>query len=220
MSREKFEKSPRFKEITNSISYLKVPLKKKLTAEKFKTLTYKGVQKGFAKRFEDFKDELDPRNLTDIQREESAKDRTIESLTSMYNEFNISDTTRERMLEAYGTNYFEINLDTLTLEVVFSRIRENTMNRVLPLVNSLASQLKVHAHRTGQSKDVEDALQDLYDQLRISIYGINPIKSEFVEPLGVIQQVQKLASVLFITMRPVLFVKELIGGTFRNVSYA
>lgn len=138
----------------------------------------------------------------------------------MYNEFGMDKSLRERMLTEYHPEYFEVNLDTILLKYAFASLRENTMNDVLTLVNSAVMSLKYHAAISGQSKDIDEAVQDMYKQFRIAIYGVEPFRGEVADALAVTKQIQKAASIAFISLRPVLMFKELIVGTFKNVSYS
>ena len=138
----------------------------------------------------------------------------------MYNEFSVDKQFRDRLITEYGTGYFEINLDTLFLKYSFSSIRENMLNQVLPKINAATTVMKYHGYQSGRSEELNQALEDFYKQVRISVYGTDPIKSEAMTAVATIKEVQKLASIAFITLRPVLMFKELITGTFKNVSYA
>lgn len=218
MDYKAFEKSERFKEIIAKPEYYKIPLMKKLDINKWSSLTTEGFWKMVGKRWEDIKDSIDPRNITEIQRQDA--EHNVLACDKMYNEFKMGDGMREKLIAEYGVDHFEINLDTILLKFAFASIRENVMDEVLTVVNSAMMALKYHGYQSGNSKELNDALDDMYKQFRISIFGVEPFKGEIEEPLAVVKQVQKLASIAFITMRPVLMLKELITGTFKNVSYA
>lgn len=218
MDYKQFEKSEKFDEYRKNSSFLEMPLMKRLDLTKWKSLTTKGLRDAIGKRWEEVKDVVDPRNITETQRTES--EEQVTSAYTMYNEFNVSKELREKLIAEKGVEYFEVNLDTVMLKYAFSSIRENVMNEVLPLLNSAAMVIKHYAYQTGKYNEVKDTIEDFYKQLRISIYGVNPIKGELSEALGVVSKVQKVASIAMITLRPVLMMKELIAGTFKNVSYA
>ena len=212
------EKHEKFKEFLNDDAYLQVPLMKKMDLSKWGTLTTDTLRQTIGKRWEEFKDTLDPRNVTELQRK-SSEDQINASYT-MYNEFNIAPEFREKLINEYGVNYFEVNQDTLALKFAFSSIRENVMNQILPIINAATTVIKYHGQQSGDSESVKKAMDDFYKQLRISVYGASPIKGEIAEPIAAIKKVQQIASIMFITMRPALMFKELITGTIKNVSYA
>lgn len=216
MSVESMEKHGRFKEFTNDTSYLKAPLAKKTDLSKWSTTdTFRQL---VGKRWEEMRDSLDPRLITEMQSSEI--EDQVNTAYTMYNEFSITDDFRDKMIAEYGTQYFETNLDTMALKMVFSGIRENVMNDILPTINAVMTQMKYHGSMSGKSDEMKKALDSFYDQLKVSVYGVEPIKGEVAEPLKVVKQFQKLASVMYITFRPALMLKELITGTFKNVSYA
>ncbi len=218
MDYKTFEKSENFKEYTKDPVYFKIPLMKKLDINKWGSLTTEGFWKSVGKRWEDIKDSIDPRNITEIQRQDA--EHHVLACDKMYNEFNMGEGVREKMISEYGVNHFEVNLDTILLKFAFASIRENVMDDVLTVVNSAMMALKYHGYQSGNSKELNDALDDMYKQFRISIFGVEPFKGEIEEPLAVVKQVQKAASIAFISLRPILMMKELITGTIKNVSYA
>lgn len=218
MDYKEAEKHEKFKEFLNDDAYLQAPLMKKMDLSKWSTLTTDSFRQIIGKRWEEFKDTLDPRNVTELQRK-SSEDQ-INAAYTMYNEFNIAPEFREKLINEYGVNYFEINQDTLALKFAFSSIRENVMNQILPIINSAATVIKYHGQQSGDTEAVKRAMEDFYKQLRISVYGVSPIKGEISEPIAAIKKIQQMASVMFITMRPALMFKELITGTIKNVSYA
>lgn len=207
-----------FQEYLKTPAYLEIPLMKKLDLNKWGSLTTDSFRDTIGKRWEEFKDSIDPRNITDLQRENAEKES--DACKKMYNEFKMDENLRKNIITEYGVNYFETNLDTLLLKYAFASIRENVMDKVLVIINSAMGVLKHYGYQAGISKDMEAALDESYKQFRIAIYGIEPFKGEVTEALAVVKQVQKAASIMFITMRPILMFKELITGTFKNVSYA
>lgn len=138
----------------------------------------------------------------------------------MTNEFKISDETRTRLIHEYTPKYFEVNLDTILLEHRYAAITKNVMDHVLQTVNALATTLKVHASRSGNIEQAEESFKNLFKQVRVAVYGANIIDEGMQDVIGGIKHLQKMASIMFITLRPLLTMKELIAGTFKNYSFA
>ena len=214
----KFEKSEKFAEYTSEKKYYLAPLTKRNDLTKFGNLTWDDFRKSVGNRIEDMIDFLDPREITSIQREQGRS--VINAMNVMYNEFDMDPETREKLIAEYTTDYFEVNIDTIALKYAFASIRENMVNKVLPLINSATMVAKYYGYESGKTEETAQAIKDFNDQVRISIYGINPVKGEMEDPISIISGVQKLASIAYIVMRPVLFIKELLTGTIKNVSYA
>ena len=40
------------------------------------------------------------------------------------------------MVEKYGINYFDLNLDTLAHRLAFNKIRKNEFDKILPIINA------------------------------------------------------------------------------------
>lgn len=215
---EEAEKLPEFLEYRKNPQYLLIPLKKKTDTTKWKSLTTNDWRKTIGKRFEDLKDILDDRNITDIHRKEF-KDKEKMAF-EMTNEFKISDETRTRLIHEYTPKYFEVNLDTILLEHRYAAITKNVMDHVLQTVNALATTLKVHASRSGNIEQAEESFKNLFKQVRVAVYGANIIDEGMQDVIGGIKHLQKMASIMFITLRPLLTMKELIAGTFKNYSFA
>lgn len=215
---EEAEKLPEFEEYRNHPQYLLLPLKKKTDSTKWKSLTTNDLRKAIGKRFEDIKDILDDRNLTDIHRQEFKKKEQM--AFEMTNEFQISDETRTKLIHEYRPDYFEINLDTILLEHRYAAITKNVMDHVLQTVNAFATTLKVHAYKSGNIEEAEESFKNLFKQIRIAVYGANIIDPGMQDVIGGIKHLQKMASIMFITLRPLLTMKELIAGAFKNYSFA
>jgi hypothetical protein len=63
----------------------------------------------------------------------------------MYNQFkNTNDNYRLSLIEKYGVNAFEVNLDVIGLKYAFENIREKHFNTVLPNIHSALTVMKFH----------------------------------------------------------------------------
>lgn len=215
---EEAEKLPEFEQYKKDPKYLLIPLKKRTDSTKWKSLTTNDLRKSIGKRIEDLRDILDERDITDIHRQEFKKKEQM--AFQMTNEFKVGENKRDELIHEYGVDYFEINLDTILLEHRYAAITENVMNRVLQTVNALAVCLKLNAYSSGKIEESTESFKNLYKQIRISVYGSNVIDEGMQDVIGGIKHLQKMASILFITLRPLLTMKELIAGTFKNYSFA
>lgn len=219
---EEFEKHPSFNEIIKENHFFYIPLAKKVGLSKLGTkLTTNWFRQFIGKFQDDIRDQLDARNIMEEQRVASYE--VINGFKRMYNQFEAQHDERHRdsLIEKYGSEFFEINLDTLALKYVFENIREKEFNRVLPNIHCALTVMKFHGWSTGKSEELNKALEDFYDQLKISVYGASIIdKEEGADVLASIKKVQKLASIMALALRPSLLVKEMVVGSIKNVSYA
>lgn len=212
------KKLPEFEDFIKEPKYFEAPLMKKLDLSKWGSLTTKGFRDAVGKRWEELKDSLDPRQITETQRRDA--EEQVTACYKMYNEFDMDKDKKDSLVANYGVEYFEVNLDTMLLKYAFSSIRENVMNQILPIINAATTVIKYHGYQSGNSDETNKAMEDFYEQLRAAVYGVNSIKGEVMESMAAIKSLQKIASIMMITLRPVLMFKELITGTIKNVSYA
>lgn len=208
---EQIEKSEDFKSYLNNPEYFQIPLKKRSDIKDFKNLTGSAMRSRLMRLWEGFKDVLDNRNITDVQRNEM---RGIEnSVFEMTNEFKISPKTRDKILAEYPIDGFDINLDTLLLEKRFAYIRQNVMTRALQYTNALLICLKMDAYNNNRVEQTRQTFKDAYNQERVSVYGANVMDKEIKPIVAGVKQLQKIASIMMITLRPLLTAKELLAGT-------
>ena len=99
MDYEQVEKHDKFKEFIKDKAFLQVPLVKRIDANKIKSLTTQNLWESVGRRWEDFKDMLDPRNLTEAQRKDAENE--INGAYKMYNEFNMDDKFRDNLIDKY-----------------------------------------------------------------------------------------------------------------------
>lgn len=218
---EDFKKHSNFSEWTAADSNLfKAPLIKKMSLSKWKSITTDGFRKTVGKFWDDTKGLLDPRDLTEEQRVESYE--SVNGFKRMYNRFkNTDDNYRLALIEKYGVNAFEVNLDVIGLKYSFENIREKHFNIVLPNIHSALTVMKFHGWSTGKTPELAKALEDFFDQMKVAVYGQSLIAdSEGADALAVVKKIQKIGSIMAITLRPALLIKELLVGTVKNTSYA
>jgi hypothetical protein len=94
--------------------------------------------------------DLDPRNLTSVERDEERQKigfyQSVNGFRKMFNQFDFqeSEENRHKLIEQYGSEYFEVNLDTIALKYAFETIREKQFNAVLPTIYSAITVMKYH----------------------------------------------------------------------------
>lgn len=230
---DKFEKSGELKQlldIENKDTFdllLKVPLIKKQSLSKYKSLTTKGIRGFIGERWEDMMSELDPRNLTsderDNERQKAGFYQSVNGFRKMFNQFNSqeSEEYRHKLISEHSTDFFEVNLDTIALKYCFETIREKQFNSVLPVIYAGLTTMKYYGWQTGKGPETEKALTDFFDMLKVSVHGVSIIKGKEVEEaLNVVKKIQHITSLMTIALRPAMMIKELAAGTIRNISYA
>ena len=171
------------------------------------------------------KNALDPRDMTGDENEDLQKVgayNSVNAMNKMYNQFDAqeSEEYRDKLIEKYGTGFFEVNLDTIALKYAFENTREGYFNEVLPILQSGVTMMKFYGWQTGKTPETEKALEDFFDQLKISVFNISIVKNkEIGEALGIVKSIQKVTSLMTLALRPPLLIKELVFGFIKNASY-
>ena len=225
---DKFEKSSEFSKMMADGSIeklLKVPLIKKQSLSRMKSLTTDGFRKFIGQTWDSMKNALDPRDMTGDENEDLQKVgayNSVNAMNKMYNQFDAqeSEEYRDKLIEKYGTGFFEVNLDTIALKYAFENTREGYFNEVLPILQSGVTMMKFYGWQTGKTSETEKALEDFFDQLKISVFNISIVKNkEIGEALGIVKSIQKVTSLMTLALRPPLLIKELVFGFIKNASY-
>lgn len=164
---------------------------------------------------------MDPRDTTDEQRAYTY--RNINGgLHKVVNAFTSGDLEfRNELLSKYGPDYFEINLDTIALKYTMESIKSKQMNNLLPDIHTALTVMKFHAGLSGETKEMQEAMEDFWKQIQTSVYDQSPLQGkESEQVIAAFRKVQRVTSLMTIALRPALLIKELLVGTFKNASYA
>lgn len=226
---EKFEKSEELKtmlsdETINKV--LTVPLVRKQSLGRLKTITSEGLWKYLGNTWDSMLNQLDIRDMTGEENELEQKIGAFNSINGfgkMYNRFDSQESKefRDYLINNKGVNEFEVNLDTLVLKYAFENLRESYFNEVLPKLDASLEVMKFYGWQSGKSEETEKALENFFDQIKISIFNVSPVKGKENEQFfSLVRSAQKATSVMVLALRPVTAIKELIVGTIKNTSYA
>ena len=226
---DKFEKSEEFEQLMSSgkiKNILSVPLIKKQSLSRWKTITTDGFRKYIGSTWDSMKNALDVRDMTGDENEHEQKIGAFNSVNGfgkMYNRFDSQESKefRDYLIDKHGIGTFEVNLDTIVLKYAFENLREKHFNEILPIIDSSLNVLKFYGWQTGKTEEVEKALDDFDKQVKISVFNVSPVKgSEMEHVLGIVKHAQKATSLMMLALRPVSLIKELVVGTIKNTSFA
>lgn len=138
----------------------------------------------------------------------------------IHNQYNLSDSSfRDNLIEKYGINHFEINLDTIATKYVLEAIRERYLNAIMLDIHSAITVIKMYGVKSGNIEEIVHVLEDFWDQIKISVYNTSILEGESKDILLLVKKAQKVASLLTIALRPTLMAKELVVGLYKNISY-
>lgn len=196
--------------------YFEVPLIKGTNLARAHSTTIGKIMNEFKNQIKSSAHIFDNRNLTPEQLLEIEEQKN--NYHTMINPLRLSSNRRIEMLEKWGPSYFETNLDTINLNVAFNYIREKEANKVLPAIHAAITNIKLLG--INQKVDLTPQVEFLYKRLKSDLFGETLIHEESKDALKVVNVVKQVQSALAIALRPVLTVKELIGGLVRGFSRA
>lgn len=228
---EKFEKSQELSDLLESGSISKiltVPLIRKQSLSRLKTLTTEGLWKYLGNTWDSMLNSLDVRDMTGEENANELEQKigvfnAVNGFGKMYNRFDSQESKefRDSLINAKGVSEFEVNLDTLVLKFAFENLRESYFDEILPKIDAALEVMKFYGWQTGKSKETEEALENFFDQIKVSIFNISPIKGKESEQFfALVRSAQKATSLMVLALRPVTAIKELIVGTIKNTSFA
>ena len=123
---------------------------------------------------------------------------------------------RAKMIEERGTNYYELNLDTIAHRVAFNKIRKQTFDLILPTINAYMWWIKLIGSK--QNVDVSNQLEYVVNQIKLAIFDeplINDEQQALAKGLSFARQISTVAMLAF---RPALLAKEMTIGVLKNFS--
>jgi hypothetical protein len=223
MTLEEAEKKEDFMRIVlnDDSEYFQIPLVQRMGLAEMKVFTTEKLHKVIGQKFSNVKNELDPRNLFDEQRAQLQRKVNKGVIHDIYNQFDMNPEFRQELINKYGVGAFEINLNTITLKYVMARIKERKYNALMPNIKAALAVFQFHAYKTGETEELRKAMEDFYKQLQVAVYDESPLKGEESENIVAwVKKFQRLASIMAISLRPALLIKELVVGTIKNTSYA
>lgn len=217
---EQLEKSQSFEAIKDGTSPLFLaPLIKKTGADRW-IPTNGDFKKFIGRSWDSVRDILDPQARTEEERVRSYN--KINAFRKVHNQYDLGNDTdfRNEMIEKYSPAHFEINIDTIASKYVLEHLREKYLNAVMLDINAGLTVLKFHAWQTGNIPELEKALNDFWDQLKISVYHTSIIEGEGQDAIALMKRARQLTSFMTIALRPLLMAKELTVGLYKNVAYS
>lgn len=217
---EELEKSSEFEKIKSGESRLfYAPLIKKAGATRW-VPTFKDFHKYIGRAWDAMRDEFDPKDRTEEQR--AWDHNEINAYKVIYNHYDDTRDIDKRniLMEKYDLDHFEINIDTIATKYILEHIRETYMNPIMLDVKTALTVIKMHGWKTNKVKEVEEALDVFWDQMKSYVYNEPLIQGEGKDALILIRKAQRVASLMTIALRPTLMAKELTVGMIKNASFA
>lgn len=124
--------------------------------------------------------------------------------------------TRARMLADSASSYFEMNLDTIAHKVAFTKIRKQTFDLILPVMNAYIWWIKLVGARNDVKVDKQ--VEYIINQVKLAVLDQPIIGDEEATIVKGASFVKQFSTVSMLAFRPALLVKEMTIGIMRNFS--
>lgn len=201
-------------------SYFEVPLVRREESTKYKGMLEDSGKlwarriKEFGSEVNDFLDtkELDPENLELIKKQKMG-------YYEMYDAYGKQTKAyKSKVINKFGVDYFEFNLDTIAHRIAFNKIRKNVYDQKLPIINAYIWWMKMLAGK--ENVDISNQLEYIANQLNLSAYDDNIIDPEFKDVSIITSGLKKFATFGMLALKPLSLVKEMTIGTFKGMTLA
>lgn len=212
--------------INSSPGYFWVPLEKASSSTRWSNPgkyfdDFKRRTKTLCKNPTLFFKEMYENILTDQEEQQITRD--IENMQA-YNRFKVSDPDRsgrpkrgrERLLQNYGKDYFETNLQNLVIDYSYRNLQEEEMNKMLIRARGILLQLKLTGVREGDEK-FANTIKHIDDYLKTAVFNRSIMEEDSKRIISVIQPLRKAVSTAYIAASPVAAIRDTFGGFLSNV---
>lgn len=212
--------------INSSPGYFWVPLEKASSSTRWSNPgkyfdDFKRRTKTLCKNPTLFFKEMYENILTDQEEQQITRD--IENMQA-YNRFKVSDPDRsgrpkrgrERLLQNYGKDYFETNLQNLVIDYSYRNLQEEEMNKMLIRARGILLQLKLTGVREGDEKFAK-TIKHIDDYLKTAVFNRSIMEENSKQIISVVQPLRKAVSAAYIAASPVAAIRDIFGGFLSNV---
>ncbi len=201
-------------------NYFKMPLVKNQQITRAGTLWKDGF-KGFADAAkevgQEVQDFFDSRELREEERINLKK--TQLGYYEMYDIYGLqSDSFKKDMVDKHGDIEFELSLDIIAHKSAFNKIRQDHMNRVLPIVNSYMWWMKLRAGVSN--KDISKELDYVVNRINLAAYDAPIVNEEAEDVIKAVSVAKRITTMGMLAFRPVLLFKELTIGLYKGIALA
>lgn len=214
---ESIKKNDKFAKALRDGTYFEMPLIRKEGPSKYKDAfismsdRWQGMWKDTITAWIDGR-ELSPEDVENVDAQKMG-------IFEMYDIYGKQEgTTRAKMIEERGTNYFDLNLDTIAHRVAFNKIRKQTFDLILPTINAYMWWIKLIGKK--QNSDVSKQLEYIINQIKLAIFDEPLINDEEKTIAKGLVFARQLSSISMLAFRPALLAKEMTIGVLKNFSAA
>ena len=148
--------------------------------------------------------------------EQKKKQEELEKSLTMYNQYSETEDDRAELLEKRGPENFELNMNIVALDYIFSNIKEKYYNEAMEIDSYVIGTIRLLELQTGE--DYSSTIQTINDRVKVDLYGKNLTDPDLEEPTKVITSLRAIGSAIKIGGRPVLFAKEMTSSLLKIIA--
>ena len=160
---------------------------------------------------------IEPDALT--QKQKNERDKAVKDL-KWYNYYKDNDQNRAERTEHNDYTHWDINFNRLAIDYALSDVRSyyygNSQNGLLATADRMLAEIKLLEVTTG--KDFSKQTEALMNRIQVSVYGKSLVTKEWEDVMAGMGIVKQMLSIAKISVRPMLFIKEMMLGRIRNTA--
>lgn len=207
--------------------YLWVPLEKASSSTRWSNpgkyfSDFKRRVQGYCKNPTLFFKEMYENILND---EEEAKiNSDIENMQA-YNRFKVAEPDlsgrpkrgRQRLLQNYGKDYFETNIQNLVIDYSYKNLQEEEMNRMLVRAKGILLQLKLTGVRENDEEKFDKTIKHIDAYLKTAVFNRSIMEESSKKIIARLQPLRRAISTAYIAASPIAAIRDTFGGFLSNV---
>lgn len=208
--------------------YLWVPLKKASVATSRQSIgAWTTRMRNSFKRFVHLGEAYDEfvNGVTEEERRLLNDDEKFYNL-SLTNPFSLSIPTgddvslvrqkRQDMINKYGVDYFETNVENLVIDFLAAHISTIQLNKMLIGTKALILQLKLTSNFGGNEEVVNKEIKYIQDYLKVNVFNSSIMEEKSQKIIGVIAPIKHVVTDTLLGGNVVSYFRDLIEGVQQN----
>ena len=194
--------------------WFKLPLLRASAASKASSFSLKGYRDSIR---EDWDKILNTNSLFNEGDEKTVTSQSADMFT-MFNEFNLhaSPDSRTKLIEEQPAGAFETNLERVLDNFVFSSIRKEEYDSMLPVANALRTVIALKAFNSNI--EIPNTLEFMDKYVKMAVFNEKDIAPELTKFYKFIQIIKDITSKMNIGMNPVSGFVNTLQGAWGTIS--
>lgn len=138
------------------------------------------------------------------------------SIPSSNSGFAETFKSRQRMLEKYGPEFFETNVENIMIDFLAKHISTTQLNKLLVTSKALLLQLYLTGNFSGNEKVVEKEIKYIQDYLKVNVFSTSIMSAKEKAIVGNIQPVKSLVTNMLLGGNVVSMFRDAFEGVQQN----